>query len=245
MYFSHFGGETGVVFPTDHNQLLIGSWPSADRTASWRADPEGTLRAVLASEPVIGPLIRDSRPVGKVRGTLKERFYFRTGAGNGWALVGDAGHHKDFVIGDGITEALLQAQILAAAIAAGSDAALVRWWRARDVAALPWYHFGKEAGAPGPLPELLRVFISGLASNPTLTARIIEAVDRRQLPADITLGWYVARWTLAAALHGRPQVLAELLATAGRAAGTFRELRTRHRLLASASASVAHGDVRT
>ena len=29
------------------------------------------------------------------------------GVGPGWALVGDAGHHKEFVIGDGITEALL------------------------------------------------------------------------------------------------------------------------------------------
>ena len=245
MYFSHFGGETGVVFPTDHNQLLIGSWPSADRTASWRADPERTLCTVLASEPVIGPLLRQSRPVGKVRGTLKERFFFRTGVGNGWVLVGDAGHHKDFVIGDGITEALLQARSLAAAIAAGSDAELVRWWRARDVAALPWYQFGKEAGAPGLLPELLRVFFSRLAAHPTLKARIIEAVDRRQSPVDITLAWYVARWTLAAAMRGRPQVLADLLATAGRAAGTYRELRTRRRLLAIAVSPAAHGEVPT
>jgi hypothetical protein len=91
----------------------------------------------------------------------------------------------------------------------------------------------------------LRVLFSRLAAHPTLKARIMEAVDRRQLPVDITLAWYVARWTLAAAMRGRPEVLADLLATAGRAAGTYRELRTRRRLLASADASAAYGDERT
>jgi flavin-dependent dehydrogenase len=232
MYFSHFGGQTGVIFPTDHNQLLIGSWPDADRTASWRADPHGTLCAVLASEPLIGPLLRESRPDGKVRGTLKERFFFRTGAGSGWALVGDAGHHKDFVIGDGITEALLQARGLALAIKEGSDAALIRWWRARDVAAVPWYFFGKEAGAPGPMPELFRVLLAGLSGHPKLMAQIIAVVDTRRLPFDPTLVGHVLRWTFAAAMRGRPQVLADLLAATARAAGVYRELRTRRRLLA-------------
>lgn len=31
MYFSHQAGETGVIFPTDHDQLIIGSWPSMER----------------------------------------------------------------------------------------------------------------------------------------------------------------------------------------------------------------------
>src|SRR5256885_11978913 len=46
----------------------------------------------------------------KIRGTAKERFFFRRAAGSGWALVGDAGHHKEYLLGDGITEALIQAR---------------------------------------------------------------------------------------------------------------------------------------
>ena len=81
---------------------------------------------------------------------MKERYFFRRAAGNGWTLVGDAGHHKEFVIGDGITEALLQARSLASAIRQGTDAALYRWWRARDVEALPLFFLGQDEGALGP-----------------------------------------------------------------------------------------------
>jgi flavin-dependent dehydrogenase len=239
MYFSHFDGETGVIFPTDHDQLLIGSWPPTDRANVWRADPERTLGAVLAREPLIGPLIRDARPVGKVRGTVSERFFFRTGAGPGWALVGDAGHHKDFVIGDGITEALLQARSLATSIAAGSDAALTRWWRARDVAALPWYFMGKEAGAPGRLPEVQRVFFAHVDRDPALEARVLDVMERRQSPFGMVPGFRVLWSTLVAAVQGRPQVIGELLAAVGRTVPMYLEWRAMRRLLAEADASVA------
>lgn len=234
MYFSHVAGETGVIFPTDHDQLLLGSWPPVDRTAAWRADPEGALRATLGTEPLIGPLIRNGRPVGKVRGTAKERFFFRTGVGGGWALVGDAGHHKDFVIGDGITEALLQARSLAAAVMAGNDTALHRWWRARDVAALPWYFFGHEAGAPGPMPRLLRVLFSRFAAEPALKARVLEVIDRRRSPLAIVPPAQLLRSVLVPALRGGPRTIAELLAVAGRGAAMYRELRARRKLLAAA-----------
>ena len=87
---------------------------------AWRTDPDAALIADLASDSTTGPLIAGSAPDGRIRGTVKERYFFRRAAGNGWTLVGDAGHHKEFVIGDGITEALLQARSLAAAIAQGT-----------------------------------------------------------------------------------------------------------------------------
>jgi hypothetical protein len=194
------------------------------------------MSSTLGSEPLIGPLLREARPDGKIRGTMGERFFFRAGTGAGWALLGDAGHHKDFVIGDGITEALLQARSLALAIEEGSDAALLHWWRARDVAALPWYFLGKELGAPGPMPELQRMLFARLGGHTNLIARIMTAADTRRLPVDLALAGYVARWTLAAAIGGRPQVLAELVAAATRAASAYRELRARRSLLLHAAA---------
>src|SRR5687768_4822518 len=131
-------GHIRVIFQTDHDQLLIGSLPPVERAMAWRTDPGSALIADLASDSTTGPLIAGSAPEERVRGTLKERYFFRRAAGCGWALVGDAGHHKEFVIGDGITEALLQARSLASAIAMGTDQALRRWWRARDVDALPY-----------------------------------------------------------------------------------------------------------
>lgn len=61
------------------------------------------------------------------RGTREERFrgtrslpnYFRRAHGPGWALVGDAGYHRDPVTAHGISDAFRDAQALADAVDAG------------------------------------------------------------------------------------------------------------------------------
>lgn len=215
-YFGSFGDETAVIFPTDRDQLVIGSWPPVDRAQAWRADPERMLRTVLASEPVVGPIIGDRPPVTKVRGVIRERFYFRRAAGRGWALVGDAGHHKDFVIGDGMAEALLQARTLAAAIAESSDAALARWWRARDVAALPVYLVGKESGAPYPLPAFHRAVLLRLNTDPRLMASLVDMIDRRRSPFDLSVAASMTRAAVAVAWR-RPRMLGQIAGLGWRA----------------------------
>ena len=47
--------------------------------------------------------------------------YFRQAAGVGWALVGDAAHHKDPLAARGIADALLSAQLLAEHLLQGWD----------------------------------------------------------------------------------------------------------------------------
>ena len=63
----------------------------------------------------------------------------RSGPGQGWALVGDAGYHRDAITGHGITDAFRDAELLAGAL----DAAL------RDPAAeddaLATYHARRDA----------------------------------------------------------------------------------------------------
>ena len=56
----------------------------------------------------------------------------RESAGPGWALVGDAGYFKDPLTAHGITDALLDADYLARAVAEGGDAALRGYEAARD-----------------------------------------------------------------------------------------------------------------
>ena len=91
--------------------------------------------------------------------------------------MGDAGHHKEFVIGDGITEALLQACSLAVAIRRGTDAALHRWWRARDVEALPYFFLGRDEGALGPPKALQQVVFSHVTETPSLRARMAATME--------------------------------------------------------------------
>lgn len=231
MYVSNTNGNARLIFQTDNNQLLIASAPPLSRADSWREDPEAALRADLASDPVTGPLIDGTALDGRVRGTVSERHFFRTATGPGWVLVGDAGHHKDFLIGDGITEALLQARSLATAVKVGTDHALVQWWRARDVAGVPYHYFGRDEGAAAPPTALDSLVFSRVNERSDYKARIAAIFEHRLSPYDAVPGSQVLRWTLGGAIRGRPALIGQLLAK-GRAAGTVtKELKARKRLL--------------
>jgi 2-polyprenyl-6-methoxyphenol hydroxylase-like FAD-dependent oxidoreductase len=237
MYVANTDGHIRVIFQTDHDQLLIGSLPPVEQAMAWRTDPERALITDLASDSTVGPLIAGSAPDGRIRGTVKERYFFRRAAGNGWTLVGDAGHHKEFVIGDGITEALLQARSLASAIAEGTDAALHRWWRSRDVEALPLFFLGQDEGALGPATKLQQLVFSHAARRPALRARIAATMEHQLSPFETFPVRQVLWWTLGAALRGSLGVVPQFVAMGRRASAINRELRLRRQLLADAEAS--------
>ena len=56
---------------------------------------------------------------GQLRGTAAPPTFFRMSSGPGWALVGDAGHHKDPVIARGIADAFRDADLAASAVVDG------------------------------------------------------------------------------------------------------------------------------
>lgn len=232
-------GSVRVLFQTDHGHLLLGSAPSVQECARWRANPRAALKADLASDPLIGPLIEDRDPLEPVRGTLHERYFFRQAAGPGWVLAGDAGHHKDFLIGDGITEALLQVRRLAAAIGHGTDGALRRWWRQRDVEALPLAFFASDEGRAGPPPQLLCVAFERIARDPVLKRRMALVMEHKLSPYEAIPALTALRWTLGAAARGQVGVLRDFLEMGRRASTVARELHARQKLLDLAAAEDA------
>lgn len=153
--------------------------------------------------------------------------------------MGDAGHHKEFVIRDTITEALLQARNLAAAIAQRTDAALIRWWWARDVEALRYFFLGQDEGALGPPSEFQQVVFARAGKAPALHARLAATMEHRLSPTETFPVRHVLWWALAAALRGSPGVLPQFIAKGKRGSAIDRELRIRRRLLAEAEAAEA------
>jgi menaquinone-9 beta-reductase len=230
-------GRIRVVFQTDHRQLLVGSLPPVSEVPQWKHDPLRALQQDLAADPLIRALVAGRAPDGPVRGTVRERYFFRQAAGPGWALVGDAGHHKEFVIGDGMTEALLQVRALAPAIAEGTDEALVRWWRARDVAALPYFCFGQDEGRLGEPFEVQRLAFEHTARDPQLLARLARTLDHGLSPYAVFPGPAIVRWVAAAALRGRVRVVPEFVRMARRQVQVNRELARRRALLAACVSS--------
>jgi 2-polyprenyl-6-methoxyphenol hydroxylase-like FAD-dependent oxidoreductase len=236
MYVANKNGDFRVIFHADDDQLLIASAPRLEEIDAWRANPLEALRRDLASDDVIAPLIEGTDPVEEVRGTVKERYFFRRAAGPGWALVGDAGHHKDFVVGDGITEALLQVRNLVPAITHGTDAALAEWWRARDVEALPYFFFAEDEGRPQPPRDLQRLVFSHAATRPDLKERLALVVDHKISPYEVFPLRDVVRWTLGGVLRGRVGLLRDFVSAGRRGATVAREVSARRMLLQQATA---------
>ena len=59
--------------------------------------------------------------------------------GPGWALVGDAGYFKDPITAHGITDALRDAELLARAVLAGTDASMAAYETTRDTLSRPLF----------------------------------------------------------------------------------------------------------
>jgi len=185
----------------------------------------------LRSDPELEPLVAEGRMASKVIGTVSERFFYRRAVGPGWALAGDAGHHKDPILGWGIAEALVQAKQLAEAIETGGDAALERYWRLRDVDTLPRFRLGEERARPQPLSAVFPVVLKKARSLPGLHQTLFRETEYDVNPYALLPPAKVARWTLAAALRGRPGLVLDFFGQGRHVAGVQKELKERQRLL--------------
>jgi flavin-dependent dehydrogenase len=132
------------VFPTHHGQACI--WvcdPSADAKAvrrSSRSRVEAFDRLLRRSAPQLAERLRHARRTTPVHGMLRQPNQLRQAFGPGWALVGDAGYHRDAVTAYGISDAFRDAELLAVALnqalaaAAEETTALARYQQQRDQA---------------------------------------------------------------------------------------------------------------
>lgn len=108
---------------------------------AFRRDPLAAYIGDLRSRPALAGLLGEGVIAERLRGTAALPTFFRISSGPGWALVGDAGHHKDPVIARGIADAFRDADLVASAVVDGwhgdLDAALAGYGRQRDQCAIP------------------------------------------------------------------------------------------------------------
>ncbi|HEU5440145.1 MAG TPA: NAD(P)/FAD-dependent oxidoreductase [Ktedonobacterales bacterium] len=151
-----------LAFQTNDGLACIAAqWPIGDFRAI-RADIEGNLFKTLDLAPELATRVRAGRRVEHFRGSADLANFFRQAAGSGWALVGDAGVHKDPYTASGISDAFRDADLLAAAVDAGLsgraplDDALAAYGPQRDAAVLPYYEDTCQSAAfPPPSQEFL------------------------------------------------------------------------------------------
>jgi flavin-dependent dehydrogenase len=115
-------GVFAGAFPTHHAQVL--AFVQLPVTA-WRpGHAEADLRAGLERCPSVAAGLDYAELSGRVVGARDLPTFFRRAAGTGWALVGDAAHHKDPLAARGISDAFLGAGLLADHILRGWDSDL-------------------------------------------------------------------------------------------------------------------------
>jgi 2-polyprenyl-6-methoxyphenol hydroxylase-like FAD-dependent oxidoreductase len=176
------------VFPTHHGEAavwLIG--PTVGLAPVLRAGGgrlDAWLRALELVAPDLGARVRRGRVSASLRGTVGLPNHVRRASGPGWALVGDAGYHRDPITGHGLTDAFRDAELLTEAAhlmlqdPAAERPAMRDYEMERDRAIRDTFRITRELGAFPPrtrftelqteLSRALDVEAGELAARPSL-----------------------------------------------------------------------------
>ena len=159
-------GHLAGIFPTNDGQACIWVCMPAGEAERTRRDAPSLEAAFAAMVDGTSPMLTErlsvSGAASPVRGTLQAPNHIRRSVGDGWALVGDAGYHRDPITGQGISDAFRDAELLATAI----DRALTGV--EPEGSALQGYQVERDAQ----LAEVFRITVA-LAQLPP-AARILE-----------------------------------------------------------------------
>jgi len=155
------------VFPTHDGEACV--WvcaPSVDARAARRraaSRTEAFLTQLHHAAPGLAARLRAGRRTSPVAGMLRAPNQVRLAHGPGWALVGDAGYHRDAVTGYGISDAYRDAELLAVvldrALCGASDdhTALAGYQRRRDRALRGVFELTCSMAAYPPVPEFVEL----------------------------------------------------------------------------------------
>ncbi len=178
MHIYFFDDARGILtFPTHWGQTCIGVGGEISGFHEFRGDILANYMAVLDRVPQLAERVRAGKQEEPFRGTADQPNYFRKPFGPGWALVGDAGYHRDFLTGLGITDAFRDAELLAIAADEGFsgrrplDEAMAGYQRWRDDFAMPLYRVTTKMAA-GEMIDMMEFMQFGIA-----IARMIPPVE--------------------------------------------------------------------
>ncbi|HZQ34566.1 MAG TPA: NAD(P)/FAD-dependent oxidoreductase, partial [Dehalococcoidia bacterium] len=195
-YYSYFSGvpiEGIEVAFRDYRVLLalgtldgltcvIAGWPQGEFSRV-RAAYEREFWQALALYPALAERVRAGRREERFTGVANLRNFFRKPYGPGWALVGDAGYHKDPILAQGSSDAFRDVELLVEAIDAGFcgrqppsagseggtpqtiDQALADYEARRNTESLPMYELNRQRATLAPATPEMRRLRRALACN--------------------------------------------------------------------------------
>jgi 2-polyprenyl-6-methoxyphenol hydroxylase-like FAD-dependent oxidoreductase len=169
------------LFPTnDGLAAAFIAWPASE-FARVRQNIEAGFMQALELVPDFADRIRNGKREERFYGTADLPNFFRKPYGPGWALVGDAGHHKDPFLALGVCDALRDADLLASAIEEGLSGrrglpdALAAYEQQRNAASMHLYQENLSLAQFKPIPPDLLAIRAAIRGDQEETNRFYLA----------------------------------------------------------------------
>lgn len=174
--------------PTNDGQtMLVAGWRHAEAT-DYKADVEANFLATLESAPGLADRVRRARRVAPFLGGSLPAFV-RTPYGPGWALVGDAACSKDPITAQGMSNAFVDADLVAAGLdpylrgERDLDASMAAWLADKE-SRMPLYELTAELAALEPPPPEMQALLGAAAGNQAAMDGFAGVVSGTVSPAD-------------------------------------------------------------
>lgn len=160
-----------MAFPTnDSLTCLTVQWP-IDQFQLVRSDLAAHFMTMIDRIPDLAARVHAGQRETRFMGSADLPNFFRRPYGPGWALVGDAGYHRDPATASGISDAFRDAELLAAAIDDGLtgrqplDASLATYEQRRNAAALRGFEEACQFATLAPPTRGTRELRAALCNN--------------------------------------------------------------------------------
>ena len=195
-YYSYFSGvpleATELYIRPNHGfvadstndglTLVVGMWKQSEFQRI-KSNVETAFTDTLDEQaPSLAERVRDGKREEPFYGTGIIPNFIRKSYGEGWALVGDAGYHKDPVTAQGITDSFTHAEMLAEAIddafsgVCEMEEALADYEQKRNEKIMPMFEYTCQlAELAAPPPEMQMLF-AALRENAKETSRFFGTV---------------------------------------------------------------------
>jgi flavin-dependent dehydrogenase len=163
------------AFPTNDDLTCIAIECPLQEFRTFRADLAGNFLRTIALAPSLAERVQAGYREGRFMGSGDLPNFYRKPYGPGWALVGDAGYHKDPYLAQGISDAFRDAELVAEAIDAGLSgrrefaAALSDYERQRDEETMLIYELNYQLASLNATSHAMHQFLSVLRRNQTET----------------------------------------------------------------------------
>lgn len=175
-------GAHMAVIPTNDGAHCVAVFVPRDRyRENFGPYARAGFQAMVASfDPELGGIVA-GEPDARLSRYTGGPGYLRLAQGPGWALVGDAGYFKDPVTAHGITDALRDAALLAAAVLGAEPGALARYQDLRDRLSMPLFKVTGEIAAFDWSLDRLKILHAGLSG--AMKVELTHMMTAQTLPA--------------------------------------------------------------